>query len=84
MYYFVYHVNSRALYRQEKSTLFINENKRIDNPRINIVKCVGALKMKTYVESLQKQTMGPVFNVQNSQFLRIVLTDRRYRAKVGL
>ena len=45
----------------------MNENKRIDNPRIQIVKCVGALKMKTCVESLQKQTMGLIFNIQNSQ-----------------
>ena len=31
-----------ALYWQENSTLVINEIKRIDNPRIKIVKCVGA------------------------------------------
>ena len=41
MYYFVYHVNTIVLYWQEKSTLLVNENKRIDNPRIKIVKCVG-------------------------------------------
>ena len=35
------------------------------------------LKMKACVESLQKQTMGLVFNVQNSQFFVLVLTDRR-------
>ena len=29
--------------------------------------CLDALKMKTCVESLQKQTMGLIFNVQNSQ-----------------
>ena len=45
----------------------MNENIRIDNPRIQIVKCIGAFKMKTCVESLQKQTMGLIFNVQNSQ-----------------
>ena len=42
----------------------MNENKGIDNPRIQIVKCVGALKMKTCVELLQKQTMGLIFNLQ--------------------
>ena len=68
-YYFVYHVNTIAFYWQEKSTLLMNENKRIDNPRIQIVKCVGALKMKTCVESLQKQTMGLIFNIQNFQLL---------------
>ena len=41
MYYFVYHINTIVLYWQEKSTLLVNENKRIDNPRIKIVKCVG-------------------------------------------
>ena len=30
---------------------------------------VGALKMKTFVESLQKQTMGLFLNIQNYQFL---------------
>ena len=55
MYYFVYRLNSRAFYWQEKSTLLLNENERIDSPRIKIVKCVGALKMKTWVESLQNK-----------------------------
>ena len=54
-YYFVYHINTVALYWQEKSTLLMNENKRIDNTRMKIVKCVSALKMKTRVESLEKQ-----------------------------
>ena len=66
MYYFVYHINTIAPWWKEKSTLLMNENKRIDNPWIKIVECVGALKMKTCVESLQKQTMGLVFNKQNS------------------
>ena len=68
-YYFVYHVNTIAFYWQEKSTLLMNENKTIDNPRIQIVKSVGALKMRTCVESLQKQTMGLIFNIQNFQLL---------------
>ena len=42
MYYFVYHINTNALYWQEKATLFMNGNKRIDNPRMKIVKCVDA------------------------------------------
>ena len=59
VYYFVYHINTRALYCQEKSTLLKNENKRIGNLRKKkFVECVGALKMKTCVESRQKQTMG--------------------------
>ena len=34
--------------------------------QIKMVKWVATLKMKTCVESLQKQTMGIIFNVQNS------------------
>ena len=30
---------------------------------------VGALKMKTFVESQQKQTMGLILNIKNCQFL---------------
>ena len=47
----------------------MNENKRIENPRIKIVKFVGALKMKTCVKSLQKQTRGLIFNIRNVQLL---------------
>ena len=42
MYYFVYHINTIALYWQEKPTSLMNENKWTDNPQITIVKCVGA------------------------------------------
>ena len=37
--------------------------------RIKIAKGVGALKMKTSVESVQKQTMGLIFNIHNSRLL---------------
>ena len=30
MYYFVYHINTKALYWQEKSTLLMNENKGME------------------------------------------------------
>ena len=43
--------------------------------KIKIAKCVGALKMKTCVESLQKRT-----NFQYTEFssiIGLVLTDRR-------
>ena len=56
----------------------MNENKGIDNPRIQIVKCVGALKMKTCVELLQKQTMGLILNTQNSQFLNWSLPTEEF------
>ena len=39
MYYFVYYGNTIALHWQEKQT---SENKTVDNPRIKIVKSVGA------------------------------------------
>ena len=62
--FFVYHINTKALYWQEKSPLLMNENKRIDNPWIRVVKCVDALKMKTCLEWLQKQTLGLISNIK--------------------
>ena len=48
----------------------MNESKRIDNPRVKIVKRVGAkTRDEKSVERLQKQTMGVIFNTQNSQLL---------------
>ena len=48
----------------------MNENKRIDNPQIKIVKCVGAKAQdEKCIKTLQKQTMGVIFNMQNSQVL---------------
>ena len=75
--FFVYHINTKALYWQEKSTLLINENKRIDNPWIRVVKCVDALKMKTCLEWLQKQTVGLISNIKKFAVIELVLTDRR-------
>ena len=64
------------------------ENKRINNPWIKIVKCIATPKMKTSTESLQKQTMGLIFNVQNPQFLAIIPYRKkksfRYTAKISL
>ena len=55
--FFVYH------------TFLMNENKRINNPWIRVVKCVDALKMKTSVESLQKQTVGLIFKIKKKSQL---------------
>ena len=45
----------------------MNENKRIDNPRIKIGKCVGVrAQSKKCVETIQNQEMGVSFNTQNS------------------
>ena len=58
----------------------MNENKRIDNLRIKIAKCLGAKAYdeKKGVETLQKQLIGVIFNIQNSQLLTwSLITDRR-------
>ena len=55
----------------------MNENKRIDNPWIRVVKCVDALKMKTCLEWLQKQTVGLISNIKKFTVIELVLTDRR-------
>ena len=44
----------------------MNENKRINDPWIRVLKCVDTLKMKTFVESLQKQTVGLIFNIKKN------------------
>ena len=75
--FFVYHISTKALYWQEKSPLLINENRRIDNPWIRVVKCVDALKMKTCLEWLQKQTVGLISNIKKFTVIELVLADRR-------
>ena len=76
--FFVYDINTTALYWQEKSTFLMNENKRINNPWIRVLKCVDTLKMKTSVESLQKQTVGLIFNTKKKiTVIELVLTDRK-------
>ena len=42
MYYFVYHINTIALFWEENPTSLMNANKWIDNPQITILECVGA------------------------------------------
>ena len=75
MYYFVYHINTIALYWEEKPTSLMNENKWIDNPRITIVESVGADpydgKMRWIM--ITKTTMVVIFNLQNSHLLTLSL-----------
>ena len=75
MYYFIYHINTIALYWEEKPTSLINENKWIDNLRIIIVECVGANsydgKMRWIM--ITKTTMVVIFNLQNSHLLTLSL-----------
>ena len=47
MYYFVYHINTIALYWEENPTSLMNENKLIDNPRITNKRALAlTLKME--------------------------------------
>ena len=42
----------------------MNENKRVDNPQIKIVKCVGAKAQdKKCIETLQKQKIGVISKI---------------------
>ena len=43
----------------------MNKNKRIDNPRIKIITCVGAEAQDGKITA--KTTMGEIFDIQNSQ-----------------
>ena len=89
MYYFVYHITTIALYWQEKSTLLMNENKRIDNPWIRIVKCVG---VKAQDENMHlnttKTNSGHSFQYTKFSVIELVLTKRRNLSgtclKIGL
>ena len=75
MCYFVYHINKIALHWLEKSTLLMDENKRIDNPWISAL--APRLKMEKCVEKLQEQTMSVIFNIKKFSVVGLVLTDRR-------
>ena len=59
----------------------MNENKRIDNPRLTIVKCVGA---DSYDEKMRwiiitKATMVVIFNLQDSHFLTLSLPTKVFQ-----
>ena len=77
IYYFVYHINTMALYSQEAPTSLMNENKWIDNSQITIMECVGANynssdgKMRWI--TISKTTMFVIFNLQNSHLLTLSL-----------
>ena len=75
MCYFVYHRNTIALYWEEKPISFLNEYKRIDNPRITIVECVGANSQDEKMRwiTTTKTTIVVIFNLQNSNLLTLSL-----------
>ena len=86
LYYFGYLINTVALSWREKSTLWTNENKRIDNPRIKSVKCLGdqAQYGKKTVNHY-KTTMGVIFNIKNCHLLTFTLRQKIFGciAKIG-
>ena len=77
-YYFVYHINTITLYWQDKSTLLINENKRIAKRWIKIVKYVGAKaqdeNMRCNITTTNNRRNFPYTKSSDSD---LVLTDRR-------
>ena len=77
-YYFVYHINTITLYWRDKSTLLINENKRIAKRWIKIVKCVGAKaqdeNMRCNITTTNNRRNFPYTKSSDSD---LVLTDRR-------
>ena len=76
MYYFVYHMNTIALYWEEKPTSLMNENRWIGNPWITgIVECVGtkSLDGKMCWVMITKTTMVVIFNLQNYHFMTLFL-----------
>ena len=76
MYYFVYHINTIALYWEEKPTSLMNENKWIDNPRVTIVGCVSTNPSdgKMCRIMITKTKMVLIFNFQNSHLLSLFLS----------
>ena len=76
MYYFVYHMNTIALYWEEKPTSLMNENRWIGNPWITgIVECVGtkSLDGKMCWVMITKTTMVVIFNSQNYHLMTLSL-----------
>ena len=75
MYYFVDHINTiTALSWQEKLSLLMNENKRIANPWIKIVKSIGRWKMRW---NNTKPHNGRNFQYTKFSVSELVLTGRR-------
>ena len=79
MYYFVYHINTIALYWKEKPTSLMNENKWIDNPKNNNrrVRWRRLSRWKNVLNNDYKNNDGRNFQFTKSSFIDFVLTDRR-------
>ena len=76
--YYFDHINTIALYWEEKPTSLMHENKLPDNPQITIIECVGAHpedgKMHWIV--ITKTTMVVIFNLQNSHLLTLSILTK--------
>ena len=70
MFYFVYHINTIALYWQEKSTLSMNENKRIDTPNKNR-KVRGCTQDENMWWITTKTNNGPKFALMKNFFTSV-------------
>ena len=81
MYYFVYHINTIAFNWRENSTFSTNENKKIDNPRTKLVKCVGdkAQYEKKSAESLQNNS-GRNFQYSKLSVINFFVAYRNFSA----
>ena len=78
MSYFVYYINTIALYWEEKPTSLMNENKWIDNPRITIVECGRwLLRWQNALNHDYKNNYGRNFQFTKFKFIDFVLTDSR-------
>ena len=79
MYYFVHHLNTIALSRQEKPTSLMNEYKWITNPQKTIVECVSANSWdgKMCWVMITKNNNGRNFQFTKCSFIDFVLSDRR-------
>ena len=82
IYYFLYYINTIALYLQEKSTLLMKEKNGIRPRKILELPFSIRLEKKKCVESLQKQTIGKIFSYWLFPTKRISFF--RYTAKIDL
>ena len=75
MYNFVYRINTLVFYWQEKSSLSMNENKRIDNPRVQKKRRrSGSIEKMRW--NTKKKTMSVMLKTQNSQVLGQYLPEK--------
>ena len=82
IHYFLYYINTIALYLQEKSTLLMKEKNGIHPRKILELPFSIRLEKKKCVESLQKQTIGKIFSYWLFPTKRISFF--RYTAKIDL